>query len=157
MSRCGTVCDASLTQVSWTPVSGFATLFSEGTLVEFDIEHDDLNFKYSADGTVTSRTGKQATMITVTVTELACSQWSKDVYQAWLEDKFACGILTISDQCCIDTVVTNATVEPSIRTISIDSNDPISLVFKGLLSKPTGAGSVGVGTPGTESTLFNTA
>lgn len=135
MAQCGSNCDATLTQISWEPVAGYAKLFSEGSLVEFEIEHDDLNFRYSADGSEVSRAGKQATMITVTINELPCSTWYKSVYAAWKADKFACGRLIINDSCCDITIVNFATVEPSIRGISIDSNDPTSIVFKGLLHK----------------------
>lgn len=146
MARCGSNCDASYTQVSWEPVAGFAKLFSEGTLVEFAIEHDDLQLKYSADGKTTSRAGKQATMITVTIRELACSDWSKAVFAAWKADKFSCGTLVINDPCCDITVINFATAEPNIRNIAIDSNDPITIVFKGLLDKGEGvAASTGVG------------
>ena len=145
MPRCGSNCDASYTQVSWEPVPGYAKLFNEGTLVSFEITHDDLNFKYSADGKETSRSGKQATMITVTITELPCSDWYKAVYAAWKADKFSCGTLVINDPCCSITVVNFATVEPDIRNIAVDSNDPVNIVFKGLLDKGTSvAQSIGV-------------
>lgn len=147
MSRCGASCDASLTQVSWSEVSGYASLFSEGVVVDYNITHDDLQLKYNAAGTQVSRVGKQATMIEVTISELRCSDWSRAVYQAWLADKFACGTLIVRDSCCSEIIQVNfATVQPDIPSISIDSNDPNTIVFMGLLDKgSTTAGSVGVG------------
>ena len=43
MARCGSNCDVTHTQVSWEAVPGFAKLFSEGVLVEFEVVYDDLN------------------------------------------------------------------------------------------------------------------
>ena len=135
MARCGSNCDVTYTQVSWEAVPGFAKLFSEGVLVEFEVVHDDLNLKYSADGKEVSRSGKQATQVNVTINELACSSWYKAVYAAWKADKFACGRLVVNDPCCDITIVNYATVEPDIRNIAVDANDPVKLVFRGLLDK----------------------
>lgn len=147
MARCGSNCDATLTQVSWSEVQGYAELFSEGVVVDYNITHDDLSLKYNSAGTKVSRTGKQATMIEVTISELRCSDWSRAVYNAWLADKFACGVLTINDSCCSQIVKVNfATVQPDIPSISIDDNSPVNIVFVGLLDKGSNvAGSINTG------------
>lgn len=147
MSRCGSNCDATLTKVSWGSVSGYASLFSEGVVVDYNITHDDLNLKYSSDGQQVSRTGKQATMIEVTINELRCSDWSRAVYNAWLKDKFECNTLTINDSCCAQIIKVNfATVQPDIASIAVDTNDPVSIVFVGLLDKGSNvAGSINTG------------
>ena len=134
MARCGSNCDASTSQVSWEPVPGYAKLFSDGTLIDIQIEHDDLQLKYSADGQEVSRSGKQAVMATVTIRELKCSSWYKAVRDEWLADKFSCGRLIING-CCDIFILNFATVEPDYANVEVDSNEPVTVTFKGLLNK----------------------
>lgn len=148
MARCGSSnCDASQVQVSWEPVPGYAGLFSEGTVVQIDIDHPDMQLKYNAAGTEVSRVGKQAREVTVTIRENKCSAWGLAVYNAWANDVFECGSLILNTNCCLGIIKVNfAVVEPNIPDIEVDANNPVEIVFKGILDKAGNySGGVGIG------------
>lgn len=135
MAECGNVCDLKFAEFIWEPISGSAPLYDEGDLVTYEVEETQFNEHTDHTGDLLIASYKGATHVDITVNLFPCSEWYREMYEAWRCNKGLCGMITVNDPCCDVKTFEKARVKKmGIKPVSHD-NKATEVVFTAYIPK----------------------
>lgn len=119
---CGASCDLAQATFTYSPISGNAPMYDEGDIVSYEVEETEFNEHTDHTGDLLISSFKGSTRVDITLNLFPCSDWYRELYNAWVCNKGICGDIVVNDPCCDVRVFTKGRIKKmGIKPVSYDA------------------------------------